>query len=134
MKRKTVLQEPTFVYETQLRKQQTRFRKRRGSFECKERGNLKHERDSHSDSELEHERRLANKKLIVSKEESTERRSFPKYVVGCSRQHRRAQYTRVACGSRINFDDTTPEELAAYFDQLLYLPKPMSAMAEMMYT
>ena len=34
----------------------------------------------------------------------------------------------------LNMDDTTPEELAAYFDQLLHIPKPMSQMAEMMYT
>ena len=31
-------------------------------------------------------------------------------------------------------DDTSPEELAAYFEQLLHIPKPMSSMAEMMYT
>ena len=51
---------------------------------------------------------------------------------GCSEQHRRAQ--SVGRCTELNFDDTTPEELAAYFEQLLHIPKPMSAMAEMMYT
>ena len=31
-------------------------------------------------------------------------------------------------------DDTTVDDLAGYFDQLLYLPRPMSDMAELMYT
>lgn len=31
-------------------------------------------------------------------------------------------------------DDTTVDDLAGYFDQLLHLPKPMSDMAELMYT
>lgn len=31
-------------------------------------------------------------------------------------------------------DDVTVDELAGYFDQLLYLPRPMSEMAELMYT
>ena len=31
-------------------------------------------------------------------------------------------------------DDTTIEELAAYFDCFVYIPKKMSLMAEMMYT
>jgi len=31
-------------------------------------------------------------------------------------------------------DDTTIEELAAYFECFVYIPKPMSQMAEMMYT
>ena len=30
-------------------------------------------------------------------------------------------------------DETNPDELASYFEQLLYIPKPMSLMAEMMY-
>ena len=51
----------------------------------------------------------------------------------CSEQFRRVQFSSMPYGS-MNFDDTTPEELAAYFDQLLHIPKPMSAMAEMMYT
>jgi len=31
-------------------------------------------------------------------------------------------------------DDVTVDDLAGYFDQLLYLPRPMSEMAELMYT
>lgn len=31
-------------------------------------------------------------------------------------------------------DDTTIEELAAYFDCIVYIPRKMSQMAEMMYT
>lgn len=51
----------------------------------------------------------------------------------CSGQFRQAQSSKIPHGN-VNFDDTTPEELAAYFEQLLHIPKPMSAMAEMMYT
>lgn len=29
--------------------------------------------------------------------------------------------------------DSNPDELASYFEQMLYIPKPMSLMAEMMY-
>ena len=47
----------------------------------------------------------------------------------CGGQFRKAQLKAVKMSS----DDTTPEELAAYFE-LLHIPKPMSAMAEMMYT
>ena len=33
-----------------------------------------------------------------------------------------------------HMDDVTVDELAGYFDQLLYLPRPMSEMAQLMYT
>ena len=36
--------------------------------------------------------------------------------------------------SAIGGDDTTVDELAGYFDLMLYLPRPMSEMAELMYT
>lgn len=44
----------------------------------------------------------------------------------CSQQARLSQ--------EVPFDDTTVEELAGYFDNLVHIPKKMSAMAEMMYT
>lgn len=90
------------------------------------------ERDSLSDSELECNKSVAAKcrsKFSESEENKAEQRPRSAQIaVGCGRQHSRLQ------GARMNFDDTTPEELASYFDQLLYFPKPMSAMAEMMYT
>jgi hypothetical protein len=51
---------------------------------------------------------------------------------GCGEQFRNGANVKVS--DSLNMDDTTPEELAAYFDQLLHIPKPMSQMAEMMYT
>lgn len=36
--------------------------------------------------------------------------------------------------SQDHSDDTTVDELAGYFDNLVYIPKKMSHMAEMMYT
>lgn len=36
--------------------------------------------------------------------------------------------------SRCSLDDTTVDELAAYLEEMMYLPKPMSEMAELMYT
>ncbi|XP_028406153.1 oxidative stress-responsive serine-rich protein 1-like [Dendronephthya gigantea] len=53
-------------------------------------------------------------------------------VQGCGEQFRNGANVNVV--DSLNMDDTTPEELAAYFDQLLHIPKPMSQMAEMMYT
>ena len=53
-------------------------------------------------------------------------------VQGCGEQFRNGANMNVV--DSLNMDDTTPEELAAYFDQLLHIPKPMSQMAEMMYT
>lgn len=44
----------------------------------------------------------------------------------CSKQARFSQ--------DFNFDDTTVDELAGYFENLVYIPKKMSVMAEMMYT
>lgn len=32
------------------------------------------------------------------------------------------------------YNDVSVEELAGYFDELLHIPKPMSVMAELMYT
>lgn len=32
------------------------------------------------------------------------------------------------------FDDTTVDDLAGYLDEIMFLPKPMSEMAELMYT
>ena len=56
----------------------------------------------------------------------------PHRLQGCGEQFRNGASVKVS--DSINMDDTTPEELAAYFDQLLHIPKPMSQMAEMMYT
>lgn len=53
-------------------------------------------------------------------------------IQGCGEQFRNGVNIKVS--DSLNMDDTTPEELAAYFDQLLHIPKDMSQMAEMMYT
>ena len=105
------------------------------SLELKSEEILEHQRDSHSDSELECSRPVAAKSKSRGSEglrKAEQRLShLAQIAVGCGRQHNRLQCANVP---RMNFDDTTPEELASYFDQLLYFPKPMSAMAEMMYT
>ncbi|EDO47520.1 predicted protein [Nematostella vectensis] len=73
--------------------------------------------------------------LSMSKSCYGPKKAEPSRVVkSCSGQFRRAQCTKVPQHGEVNFDDTTPEELAAYFEQLLHIPKPMSVMAEMMYT
>lgn len=54
-------------------------------------------------------------------------------VRGCGEQFRNGANIKVT-DRNLNMDDTTPEELASYFDQLLHIPKPMSQIAEMMYT
>lgn len=141
-----ILREPTFIYQNQqvspiFRKNQARGlrrRRRKASLEFRNEGSLKGQRESLSDSELECNKTLTAKSLLrASKESKVEQKTHfqsREMVADCSRQHRRLQCANVQRHSGMNFDDTTPEELAAYFDQLLYFPKPMSAMAEMMYT
>jgi hypothetical protein len=41
---------------------------------------------------------------------------------------------RLSCRQEALYNDITVEDLAGYLDELLYLPKPMSDMAELMYT
>lgn len=111
------------------------------SLELKSEGTLKDQRDSLSDSELECNKSPSAKNISLCNA-NKERKVEPQkpyfqsreMAADCSRQHRRLQGANVQRHAGMNFDDTTPEELAAYFDQLLYFPKPMSAMAEMMYT
>ncbi|KAH7975462.1 uncharacterized protein LOC119372516 [Rhipicephalus sanguineus] len=40
----------------------------------------------------------------------------------------------LTCSQQARMDDTTVDELAGYFDNLVYIPRKMSVMAEMMYT
>ena len=55
----------------------------------------------------------------------------------CSMEFRNASSSSLADYSLIcsqnDLYDNESEELADYFEQVLFLPKPMSAMAEMMY-
>lgn len=39
----------------------------------------------------------------------------------------------LTCSQQARMDDTTVDELAGYFDNLVYIPRKMSIMAEMMY-
>eukprot|EP00794_Sanderia_malayensis_P004863 gene4863-5502_t len=50
----------------------------------------------------------------------------------CSIESRNAELLMQGC-KQDDFDNTTPSELAGYLEQILHFPKPMSAMAEMMY-
>lgn len=52
----------------------------------------------------------------------------------CSMEFRKATSTALADGSTLcNPVDEESDELAEYLEHVLFLPKPMSAMAEMMY-
>lgn len=137
-----ILQEPVFTYKYQTkpvyRNHHTlRMRRRRRKLSLNlTTDELSESKDSHSDSELECGKSFGSRsrcdrgtgsqayKRVYSQ-------SSQSMAGGCGRQHSRLQCADV---QRKNIDDTTPEELASYFDQLLYIPKPMSAMAEMMYT
>lgn len=137
-----ILQEPVFTYKQKkpvYRNHHTlRMRRRRRKLSLNlTTDELSESKDSHSDSELECGKSFGSRSRC---DRGTGSRAYTKRVYsqscqsmagGCGRQHSRLQ-----CGDvqRKNIDDTTPEELASYFDQLLYIPKPMSAMAEMMYT
>jgi len=117
-----------------------RRRRRKMSLELRNEGTLKDQRDSLSDSELECNKSPSAKSTSLcnaNKESKVEQKPYfqsREMAADCSRQHRRLECANVQRHAGMKFDDTTPEELAAYFDQLLYFPKPMSAMAEMMYT
>ena len=140
-----ILRQPTFIYKNQQASSSVyksqhihgfRRRRRKMSLELQTDETSEYsERDSLSDSELECNKSVAAKcrsKFSESEENKAEQRPRSAQIaVGCGRQHSRLQGASI---QRMNFDDTTPEELASYFDQLLYFPKPMSAMAEMMYT
>lgn len=52
------------------------------------------------------------------------------YQVSCSQEYLFKQRTHMSSDLEI---ETTPDELACYFEQMLFIPKPMSVMAEMMY-
>ena len=47
--------------------------------------------------------------------------------------HMSCRQQAAAC-RQCHFDDTTVDDLAGYLDEIMYLPKPMSEMAELMYT
>lgn len=111
------------------------------SLELRNEARLKDQRDSLSDSELECNKSATAKSTAAlcyaNKARNVQQKPYyqsREMAADCSRQHRRLQCANVQRHAGMKFDDTTPEELAAYFDQLLYFPKPMSAMAEMMYT
>ena len=140
-----ILREPLFTFKNKkvstsvYRNHHTlrmRRRRRKMSLELSSDELSEHHRDSLSDSELECSKPVRTNKYQAStftRSMSQQRptQASTEMTVGSERQHRRLQGASVP---RINFDNTTPEELASYFDQLLYFPKPMSAMAEMMYT
>ncbi|XP_072016749.1 uncharacterized protein [Amphiura filiformis] len=62
----------------------------------------------------------------------------PTMTAAASMPPRRVEYNSCSKQARFsqdfNFDDTTVDELAGYFENLVYIPKKMSMMAEMMYT
>ncbi len=56
--------------------------------------------------------------------------TVPHRAISCRQQE--AAYSNYS--SRYTLDDTTVDELAGYLEEMMYLPKPMSDMAELMYT
>ena len=50
---------------------------------------------------------------------------------GC---HGNCRNAALGVGSSYVDDDVTVDDLAGYFDQMLHLPRPMSDMAQLMYT
>lgn len=54
-------------------------------------------------------------------------------ILACKRKQFHLHQTCRTNTSLIGQVDSNPDELASYFEQMLYLPKPMSLMAEMMY-
>ena len=129
-KRKVLIQEPTFVYKskcaTNFRSQAKKLRKFRNK-KKKLRNDLASPVSGPVSDTL-----FTSEQLQQNQNQQTRRR-YPS--ASCSGQFRRAQLSTLMNQSavKVSSDDTTPDELAAYFE-LLHIPKPMSAMAEMMYT
>ncbi|XP_035666688.1 oxidative stress-responsive serine-rich protein 1-like [Branchiostoma floridae] len=63
----------------------------------------------------------------IAQRANTNSKDLPSYTKTKHRLER-------SCSQEARLDDTSIEDLAGYFDQLVYIPKKMSAMAEMMYT
>ena len=119
-RKRCVLRKPTFLY----KKEHLRLRKA-----SKVANSI--DRTSNMDNETAVSNSTSGKPTVVRQcKSNVELRGLTR---SCGQQHRRAQSVG-SCSDLHELDDTTPEELAAYFEQLLHIPKPMSAMAEMMYT
>lgn len=71
--------------------------------------------------------------LSVSNSGSSSLRLVPTNVSGGSHLSCRQQAATYGRPGRY-FDDTTVDDLAGYLDEIMFLPKPMSEMAELMYT
>lgn len=56
--------------------------------------------------------------------------TVPHRTISCRQQE--AAYSNYS--GRYTLDDTTVDELAGYLEEMMYLPQPMSEMAELMYT
>lgn len=56
--------------------------------------------------------------------------TVPHRTISCRQQE--AAYSNYS--AQYTLDDTTVDELAGYLEEMMYLPKPMSEMAELMYT
>lgn len=56
--------------------------------------------------------------------------TVPHRTISCRQQE--AAYNNYS--AQYTLDDTTVDELAGYLENMMYLPKPMSEMAELMYT
>ena len=52
----------------------------------------------------------------------------------CRGCHGNCRNAALGVGSSYVDDDVTVDDLAGYFDQMLHLPRPMSDMAQLMYT
>lgn len=122
--KKKILKEATFVYKSCSSKKESKL------LDCNNKLDLNHlceHREQIYSNNTKPKPRLSHKLTNQSGKSPTD------ISKSCSGQFRQAQSSKIPRGD-VNFDDTTPEELAAYFDQILHIPKPMSAMAEMMYT
>ena len=109
-KRRKILKDPTFIFTGAIEKTEIKPDKNTS---------VKDTNDSHNE--------LHRRQLNTSSPSGAHR------LQGCGEQFRNGAHVNVSADA-LNMDDTTPEELAAYIDQLLHIPKPMSQMAEMMYT
>ena len=112
-KRRKILKDPTFIFTSAINKKTENKTEKNTS--------MKDIKDS-----------LIPQNELQRRQLNTSTNGGPHRLQGCGEQFRNGAHLNVS--NSLNMDDTTPEELAAYFDQLVHIPKPMSLMAEMMYT
>jgi len=93
-------------------------------------GSKSHTNDSSDSSEDDEDCIVEEDEVFV---DDTSHTSVSTAPVSCSTQYLQQGANGQSSGNHADTVDSSPDELASYFEQILFIPKPMSLMAQMMY-